>query len=113
MSSVYEGNFQIEKRTRRQNMKLRSKIWAGIGIVLIVSLTLFIIGNQNNKPEEEKTISNDQTESKQERPDGEMETTENGHEGDTVSENNGYEQTEADKKQEQHAQTEADRIKNK
>ena len=89
-------------------MKLRSKIWTGIGIVLIVSLTLFMMGNQNSKPEEEKTISNAQAESKQERPDGEMETAENGHEGDLVSENNGHEQTEADKKQEQHAQTEPD-----
>ena len=82
-------------------MKLRSKIWTGIGIVLIVSLTLFMMGNQNSKPEEEKTISNAQAESKQERSDGELETAESVHEGDPVSEGNDHEQTQADANQEQ------------
>ena len=75
-------------------MKWRSKIWAGIGIVLVVSLALFMVGNQSDQPEKEKTISNAQTESKQERPDGEQERAENGHEGDLVSENKDQEQTE-------------------
>ena len=58
-------------------------------------------GESKQKPEEEKTISNAQAESKQERPDRELETAENGHEGDLVSESNGQEQMEADTNQEQ------------
>ena len=67
-------------------MKWRSKIWAGIGIVLVVSFALFMVGNPSDQPEKEKTVSNTQTESKQERPDGEQERAENGREGDLVSE---------------------------
>ena len=80
-------------------MKWRGKIWAGIGIVLVVSLALFMVGNQSDQPEKEKTISNTQTESKQERPDGEQERAENGREGDLVSENEDQEQTEEDANQ--------------
>ena len=56
-------------------------------IVLAVSFALFMVGNQNDKPEKDKTSSNAQTESKQERPDEEQEREENGREGDLVSEN--------------------------
>ena len=72
-------------------MKWKSKIWAGIGIVLVVLLALFMVGNQSEQPEKAKTISNAQTESKQ---DGEQEKIENGHEGDLVSENEDQKQTE-------------------